>query len=214
MLAIDRHIEAENSKNEPESVQTASEGDFIPTLMSEADAALTCERDAAPSGTCDKTNPSPSLSMQVIAPEDQIVDKDELGGRLEAKQEQNSPTMEHPLDTSRESPGKSKDPGAFTVTSGIGETQIHHCLIDLGAAINAMPYSLYCLLKLGPLKPPELLVELGDKSCIRPVGLLEDLTFRVEDLVVPADFYVLQMGDARDYDPPALILGRPFLFAT
>ncbi|CAM8977902.1 unnamed protein product [Rhodiola kirilowii] len=91
-----------------------------------------------------------------------------------------------------------KDPGAFTVTCGIGETLIHHCLIDLGAAVNAMPYSLYCFLKLGPLKPPKLIIELGDKSCVRPIGLLEDLTLRVGDLVVPADFYE---------DPPTLILG-------
>ncbi|CAM8954201.1 unnamed protein product [Rhodiola kirilowii] len=183
-----------------------------PTM--DIDSRQTSERDAVHIDTCSETDLSPSFSMQVIAPEDHMIDKDELGGRLEARHELNDPMMERPLATSHESPGKSKDPGAFTVTCGIGETQIHHCLIDLGAAINAMPYSLYCSLKLGPLKPPKLLVELGDKSCIRPVGLLEDLTLRVGDFFVPADFHVLQMGDARDDDPPALILGRPFLFAT
>ncbi|CAM8948410.1 unnamed protein product [Rhodiola kirilowii] len=156
----------------------------------------------------------PSCSMQVIAPEGQVTHKEELEGRIEARPKQNDPLMEHPLTTSHESPGKSKDPGAFTVTCGIGETQIHHCLIDLGAAINAMSYSLYCSLKLGPLKPPRLLIELGDKSCIHLVGLLEDLTLHVGDLVVPANFYVLQMGDARNDDPLALILERPFLFTT
>ncbi|CAM8991044.1 unnamed protein product [Rhodiola kirilowii] len=128
----------------------------------------------------------PSFSMQVIAPDDHMIDKDGLGSMLEARHERNDPMMERPVAASYEAPpGKSKDPGAFTVTCGVG-----------------------------PLKPPKLLVELRDKSCIRPVGLLEDLTLRVGDLVVPADFYVLQMGDARDDDPPALILGRPFLFAT
>ncbi|CAM8959068.1 unnamed protein product [Rhodiola kirilowii] len=142
-------------------------------------------------------------------------DKDEPEGRLEARHEQNDPTMERPLTTSHKAPpGKSKDPGAFTVTCGIGEAQIHHYLMNLGAAVNVIPYSLYCSLKLGPLKPPKLLIKLGDKSCIWPVSLLEDLTLRVGDLVVPSDFYVLQMGDARDDDPPALILGRPFLFTT
>ncbi|CAM8997282.1 unnamed protein product [Rhodiola kirilowii] len=154
-----------------------------------------------------------SCSMQVIASEGRVTHKEGLEGRMEAKQ--NDPMMERPLATSHETPpGKSKDPGAFTVTLGICETQIHHCLIDLGAAINVMPYSLYCSLKLGPLKPPRLLIELGDKTCIHPVGLLEDLTLHVGDLIVPADFYVLQMGDARNDDPLALILGRPFLCTT
>ncbi|CAM8960799.1 unnamed protein product [Rhodiola kirilowii] len=142
-------------------------------------------------------------------------EKGEPEGRLEGRHEQHDLMMERQVSTSHEAPlEKSKDPGAFTVTCGIGETQIHHCLIDLGAAVNAMPYSLYCSLKLSPLKPPRLLIELGDKSCIRPVGLLEDLTLHVGDLVVPADLYVFQMGDARNNDPPALILGRPFLFTT
>ncbi|CAM8889823.1 unnamed protein product [Rhodiola kirilowii] len=155
-----------------------------------------------------------SCYVQVITPEGNTTHKDELEDRLEARPKQNGPIMEHPLVTSHESSGKSKDPGAFTVTCGIGEAQIHHCLIDLGAAINVMPYSLYCSLKLGPLKPPRLSIELGNKSCVRPASLLEDLTLRVGDLVVPADFYVLQMGGARNDEPPALILGRPFLHTT
>ncbi|CAM8943724.1 unnamed protein product [Rhodiola kirilowii] len=156
-----------------------------------------------------------SCAMQVVAFEGCMTHKDETDGILVARPMQNDPIMRYPLATSHEaSPVKSKDPGAFTVTCGIGETQIHHCLIDLGAAINVLPYSLYCSLKLGPLKPPRLMIELGDRSCTRPDGLLENLTLRVGDLLVPADFYVLQMGDTRNDVPPALILGRPFLFST
>ncbi|CAM8926020.1 unnamed protein product [Rhodiola kirilowii] len=157
----------------------------------------------------------PSCAMQVITSGGHVINKDEPEGRLVARPTQNNPMMRHPLATSHETPpGKSKDPGAFTITCGIGEAKIPHCLIDLGAAINVMPYFIYCSLKLGPLKPPRLFIELGDKSCIRLIGLLENLTLRVGDLVVLADFYVLQMGDARNDDPPALILGRPFLFTT
>ncbi|CAM8951313.1 unnamed protein product [Rhodiola kirilowii] len=47
---------------------------------------------------------------------------------------------------------RTRDPGAFTVTCGIGNTLIPHCLIDLGASINVMPYDLYCSLKLGPME--------------------------------------------------------------
>ncbi|CAM8917309.1 unnamed protein product [Rhodiola kirilowii] len=223
IMAVVDKSGAENNKNESELVPIVSEGDISSTLMSEADASITLRSDAPITSTVDatrtdaqsQTDPSPSFSMQVIAPKDDMIDEDELGGRLEARHEQNDPIMERPLATSHEAPlGKSKDPGAFTVTCGISETQIHPCLIDLGAAVNAMPYSLYCSLRLGPLKPHKLLIELGDKSCVRPVGLLEDLTLHVGDLVVPVDFYVLQIGDARNDDPPTLILGRPFLFAT
>ncbi|CAM8969129.1 unnamed protein product [Rhodiola kirilowii] len=47
---------------------------------------------------------------------------------------------------------RTRDPGAFTVTCGIGNTLIPHCLIDLRASINVMPYDLYCSLKLGPME--------------------------------------------------------------
>ncbi|CAM8917234.1 unnamed protein product [Rhodiola kirilowii] len=47
---------------------------------------------------------------------------------------------------------QTRDPGAFTVTCGIGNTLIPHCLIDLGASINVMPYDLYWSLKLGPME--------------------------------------------------------------
>ncbi|CAM8968750.1 unnamed protein product [Rhodiola kirilowii] len=207
-------------KNEPGWLPSATIPNLrgnISTLamVEDADEPLTPRPDATRADAKSKTKPSPSCSMQVIAPEGHMIDKNEPEGRLKARHEQNDPTTERTLATSHEAlPEKSKDPGAFTVTCGIGETQIHHCLIDLGAAINVMPYSLYCSLGLGPLKPPRLLIELGDKSCIHPVGLLEDLTLHEGDLVVPADFYVLQMGDARNDDPPALILGRPFLFTT
>ncbi|CAM8926149.1 unnamed protein product [Rhodiola kirilowii] len=223
LLALNEHIKAKNNKKkEPESVPTATTEDISSTLMSEVDAPITLRLDAPIISTSDatptnmhpKTNPLPLSFVQIRAPEGHVI-CNELENKLEARHEPEKLTKGHPLATSQEAPpGKCKDPGAFTVTCGVGETQIHPCLIDLGAAIHVMPYSLYCSLRLGLLKPSKLLVELGDKSCIRPVGLLEDLTIHVGDLVVPVDFYVLQMGDARNDDPPALILGRPFLFST
>ncbi|CAM8920039.1 unnamed protein product [Rhodiola kirilowii] len=128
---------------------------------------------------------------------------------------QNGPTIDRARTSDHESqPERDKDPGAFTITCGIGETQIHKCLIDLGAAVNAMPSSLYCLLGLGPLKPSRTDIELGDKSCICPVGVLENVILHVGELVVAADFYVLQTGKTSKDDPPTIILGRPFLYDT
>ncbi|CAM8953820.1 unnamed protein product [Rhodiola kirilowii] len=108
---------------------------------------------------------------------------------------------------------RTRDPGAFTVTCGIGNTLIPHCLIDLGASINVMPYDLYCSLKLGPVKPIKLTIELGNKSCVHPYGVLENLTLNVGEVVVPADFYVLQMENTQTKESPTLIFGRPILFA-
>ncbi|CAM8907951.1 unnamed protein product [Rhodiola kirilowii] len=196
--------------------------DTLGTARTDPDALGTSRQDAPETSRSgpvlnaeESDTHSSSWAMQVVASEGHMTIKDELEGRMETRPKQNGTTIECPLSTNHETPpGKSKDPGAFTVTCGIGETQIHHCLIDLGAAINVMPYSLYRSLGLGPLKPPRLSIELRDKSCVRPTGLLEDLTLRIGDLIIPADFYVLQMGDASDDKPSGLILGRPFLHTT
>ncbi|CAM8997563.1 unnamed protein product [Rhodiola kirilowii] len=156
-----------------------------------------------------------SYSMKIIASEDHATQKNKVEKGLEPRNEKNALMTERLLTWNHEAQLEmGKDPGAFTVTCGIGKAQIHHCLIDLGAAVNVLPYPLYCSLGLGPLKPPRLFIELGDKSCIHPVGVLENLMLRVGKLVVPADFYIIQTGDTSEDDPPTLILGWPFLYTT
>ncbi|CAM8940361.1 unnamed protein product [Rhodiola kirilowii] len=156
-----------------------------------------------------------SYSMKIIASEDHATKKNKEEKGLKPRNEQDGLITEKLLTWSHEAQLKmSKDPGAFTVTCGIGKAQIHHCLIDLGAAVNVLPYPLYCSLRLGPLKPPRISLELGDKSCVQPVGVFEDLMLRVEKLVVPTDFYVIPIEESSEDDPPTIILGRPFLYAT
>ncbi|CAM8943528.1 unnamed protein product [Rhodiola kirilowii] len=104
------------------------------------------------------------------------------------KNGRNGTTIERALTSDHESqPERDKDPGAFTVTCSIG---------------------------LGPLKPPRTNIELGDKSCIRPIGVLEDVILHVGELVVAADFYVIQTEETSEDELPTIILGRPFLYAT
>ncbi|XP_056695518.1 uncharacterized protein [Spinacia oleracea] len=50
--------------------------------------------------------------------------------------------------------------------------------------------------------------KLADRSKAFPIGVLEDVLVQVNELVFPADFYVLDMGDRCDSVP--LLLGRPF----
>jgi hypothetical protein len=50
-------------------------------------------------------------------------------------------------------PLKYKDPGCPTITCMIGVSQIERALLDLGASVNLLPYSVYLQLGLGELKP-------------------------------------------------------------
>ncbi|CAM8947902.1 unnamed protein product [Rhodiola kirilowii] len=212
---------AEN--NADEIVPSTPQGNTSSTMKTEASMPMMLTESAPHTSIADATQQNShsttdaflSFFMQVSASDEHATDTSNFGAdRLKAMLEQNDPTKEHPPDTSHEAPTeKSKDPGAFTATCGIGETHIPHCLIDLRASVNAMPYALYCSLNLGPLKPPGLLITLGDKSCINLVGLLKDLTIRVGDIIVLVDFYILQMPNARHNEAPAFILGWPFLFA-
>jgi hypothetical protein len=50
-------------------------------------------------------------------------------------------------------PLKYKDPGCPTITCMIGVSQIERALLDLGASVHLLPYSVYLQLGLGELKP-------------------------------------------------------------
>ncbi|XP_027152320.1 uncharacterized protein LOC113752407 [Coffea eugenioides] len=110
-------------------------------------------------------------------------------------------------------PPKHKDPGMFTVPCKIGNVKVEKALIDLGAAVNIMPRSIYNFLNLGPLKETSVIMQLADRSNAYPDGVLEDILVQVDKLVFPADFYVLEMDD--DFSvSPLILLGRPFLMTS
>ena len=54
------------------------------------------------------------------------------------------------------SPIKYKDPGCPTISVNIGGTQVEKALLDLGASVNLLPYSVYKELGLGELKPTSI----------------------------------------------------------
>ncbi|XP_071740393.1 uncharacterized protein [Rutidosis leptorrhynchoides] len=85
---------------------------------------------------------------------------------------------------------------------------MYDALADLGASINFMPHSLYLKLNLGDLKPTRMCVRLADRTYNYPIGIAENLPAKVNHLIFPADFVVLEMEE--DSKVP-LILGRPFL---
>ncbi|CAN6697871.1 unnamed protein product [Malus baccata var. baccata] len=111
----------------------------------------------------------------------------------------------------RKLPPKCKDPGSFTIPCVIGNTRFESAMLDLGASINVMPYSIYASMNLGVLKNDGVIIQLADRSNAYPKGVLEDVLVQVNHLIFPADFYVLEM-DESDHTPSLpILLGRPFM---
>ncbi|CAL8996903.1 unnamed protein product [Prunus brigantina] len=111
----------------------------------------------------------------------------------------------------RKLPPKCKDPGSFTIPCVIGNTKFEHAMLDLGASINVMPYSIYASMNLGELKKDGVVIQLADRSNAYPKGVLEDVLVQVNHLIFPADFYVLEMEDSVHSTPLPILLGRPFM---
>ena len=109
----------------------------------------------------------------------------------------------------RKIPTKCKDPGMFTILCTIGNTQLDKAMLDLGASINVMPYSIHVSLKLGPLNKTGVVIQLVDISIAYPKGVVEDVLVQVNDLVFPADLYVLDMENGDQ--TTSILLGRLFL---
>ncbi|CAN6552279.1 unnamed protein product [Malus baccata var. baccata] len=111
----------------------------------------------------------------------------------------------------RKLPPKCKDPGSFTIPCVIGNTKFEHAMLDLGASINVMPYSIYASMNLGELKNDGVIIQLVDRSNAYPKGVLEDVLVQVDNLIFPADFYVLEMEESPNVTPLPILLGRPFM---
>ncbi|CAL8993310.1 unnamed protein product [Prunus brigantina] len=85
-------------------------------------------------------------------------------------------------------------------------------MLDLGASINLMPYSVYLQLGLGELKATTISLQLADRSVKYPRGIVEDILVQVDKLILPADFVVLDMEEAPIHDRELpILLGRPFM---
>jgi hypothetical protein len=109
-------------------------------------------------------------------------------------------------------PPKYKDPGCPTISCTIGDYMIERALLDLGASVNLLPFSVYLQLGLGELKPTSVTLQLADRSVRKPRGVVEDVLVKVENFYYPVDFIILDIEPT--LHPSAnipIILGRPFL---
>ncbi|RVW72101.1 hypothetical protein CK203_054774 [Vitis vinifera] len=111
------------------------------------------------------------------------------------------------------SPLKYKDSGYPTISVSIeGTCCVEKALLDLGASVNLLPYSVYKQLGLGELKPTSITLSLADRSVKILRGMIEDVLVQVDKFYYLVDFVVLDTDPVvkgTNYVP--IILGRPFL---
>ncbi|RDX94914.1 Retrovirus-related Pol polyprotein from transposon 17.6, partial [Mucuna pruriens] len=108
-------------------------------------------------------------------------------------------------------PKKYGDPRIFLVLCTISECTFANAMLDLRASINVMLAPIYKSLNFGDLESTRMVIQLANRSFIQPLGILEDVLVVVNDLIFPADLYVLDMEVKTSGKGFALILGCPFL---
>ncbi|XP_057723829.1 uncharacterized protein LOC130939767 [Arachis stenosperma] len=90
-------------------------------------------------------------------------------------------------------------------------TQECSAVIQRGASINLIPYSMMRKLCIEEVKPTQMSLELVDKSLVFPKGVIKNLLVKVDKFIFPADFVILDLGEEGS---DSIILGRPFLATT
>nr|GEZ90014.1 reverse transcriptase domain-containing protein [Tanacetum cinerariifolium]GEZ90018.1 reverse transcriptase domain-containing protein [Tanacetum cinerariifolium] len=105
-------------------------------------------------------------------------------------------------------PEKLGDPGRFLIPCDFSKFDNCLALVDLGASINQMPFSICKKLKLPTLNDTKMVLELADRTISKPTSVAENVFVKVGKFYFPPDFVVLDFIA----DPHvSLILGRPFL---
>jgi hypothetical protein len=104
-----------------------------------------------------------------------------------------------------------------TISCVIANASFKRALCDLGASISVMPKHVYDFLSLEPLiKTSIVIIQLVDRSFIYPLGVIKDVLVNIDSLVIPCDFYILDMErdscDSSNNTP--ILFGRPFLKTT
>uniref|UniRef100_A0A2N9H9X5 Retrotransposon gag domain-containing protein n=1 Tax=Fagus sylvatica TaxID=28930 RepID=A0A2N9H9X5_FAGSY len=110
----------------------------------------------------------------------------------------------------RKFPPKYKDPGCPTISCTIEDYNIERALLDLGASVNLLPFSVY--LQLGLSKTYLCYLTVSRPLCKEAEGVVEDVLVKVENFYYPVDFIILDIEPT--LHPSAnipIILGRPFL---
>lgn len=81
-------------------------------------------------------------------------------------------------------------------------------LCNLGASVSLMPLFVYEKLRLSGMKSHGISLQLTDRSVKYPVGIVEDLQIRIEQLIILTDFVIMDIQE--DFEI-SILLGRSFL---
>ena len=87
-------------------------------------------------------------------------------------------------------PPKYKDPECPTISIVVGNSKEGHPLVDLGASVNLLPYSIYVELGLGELELTNITLQLAYRSVKIPRGIMKDVLVQVDKFYFPVDFVV------------------------
>ena len=90
-------------------------------------------------------------------------------------------------------PQKLKDLGSFRISCSIGTKYSGKTLCDLGASINLMPLSVIKQLEVGEVRLTTMNLQLGDISHAYREGKIENVLVKVDKIIFPADFIVLDL---------------------
>lgn len=101
--------------------------------------------------------------------------------------------------------------GSFLIAYVVRTMSFEKTLCDLGGNVNLMPLSMCKKLDLHEMKPTNISLQLAYWSVKYLVGILGDMSVRIEQLFIPIDFIIVQIeGDSQI----PIILDRHFLSIT
>jgi hypothetical protein len=108
-------------------------------------------------------------------------------------------------------PNECFDHGIYTLPCILGDIEIEHAMLDLGSSINVISHALACELNLSHIKKKGNLIQLADRSLIRPLRLCENVLVKIDELIFPADFFIIDMHENGSPNATSIILGCPFM---
>ena len=94
-------------------------------------------------------------------------------------------------------PLKYIDPGNHIVTIKINGVILPDTLVDLGVAFTTITFETMTYLQLQGIKPTPIILELVDKSIIKPMGNLEDIVVTIYSCKYPIDFIFISPKQPR-----------------
>ncbi|XP_062113228.1 uncharacterized protein LOC133824362 [Humulus lupulus] len=80
----------------------------------------------------------------------------------------------------RKLPPKCQDLGMFINPYTISKSIFDHCMIDLGASINVISYSILASLNLGLLKETSVIIQVADRTNVYPLMVVDDVLVQVQ----------------------------------